>query len=173
MNLTSIRTAIGIGAVALTLAGGLAPGLVDAKGDKDRQGDKGGARTLITCSGELPTIFLKTSQNGQEVKGTPGRDVVWGTDGNDIYHPNGGDDVVCLRGGDDQLRGSAGNVEGIGGTGSDFLVGGSGDDFLSGEDGRDALNGGDGNDSCHGGQDTDDFVNPLSFGGCETFTGIP
>ncbi len=180
MNLTSIRTAIGIGAVALTLAGGLAPGLADAKGDKGDEArteraaaDGRAGLTLPSCSGELPTIFLQTSQNGQTVKGTPGRDVVWGTNGNDVYDPNGGDDVVCLRGGDDQLRGSAGDVEGLGGTGSDFLAGGSGDDFLSGEDGNDAVHGGSGNDSCHGGRDVDSFVDPISFGGCETFTGIP
>ena len=50
MNLTNVRTAIGIGAVALTLAGGLAPGLVDAK-DHQGEGGKDGARAEREAAG--------------------------------------------------------------------------------------------------------------------------
>ena len=118
MNLTNIRAALGIGAVALTLAGGLAPGLVDAK---DHQGGKGGARAErgasaqlnpLTCNGVRATMVLKMSQNGQPVDGTDGRDVVVGTPGNDIFLGHGGDDLVCLFGGNDVFRPGVASLNG-------------------------------------------------------------
>ena len=181
MNLTSVRTVIGIGAVALTLAGGVAPGLVDAK---DRQGGKGQARAereagaeqgiiippqLAKCNGVLATMFLSQFPAGQPVEGTDGRDVVIGTNGRDIFIGNGGNDLVCLKGGNDDFRpgvaslnGTDGNDSVRGGPGADVIDGGLGNDNLHGEDGPDVLKGGVGDDSCLGGPGTD-----LNQGGCE------
>ena len=188
-SMTSIRTAIGIGAVALTLAGGLAPGLVDAK---DHQGGKGGARAereaaaqsrlpsaFFTCNGVRVTMILSPNQAGQPVLGTDGRDVVFGTSGRDIFVGNGGDDVVCLFGGNDSFRpgsnasgGSDGNDTVRGGTGSDDIDGGQGNDDLRGGDGPDFFSGGFGQDSCLGGPGADAFIGP-GTGGCESVNSIP
>ena len=186
MNLMNVRTAIGIGAVALTLAGGLAPGLVDAK---DHQGGKGGARAereagarlpVLTCNGVAVTMLLSPSQAGQPVQGTNGCDVVRGTGDRDIFVGNGGDDVVCLGGGNDTFQpgfnangGSDGNDTVRGGAGRDEIDGGLGNDSLFGEDGTDFLAGGSGSgDTCHGGPDSDNFIGS-NQGGCEFVQSIP
>ena len=187
MNSMNVRTAIGIGAVALTLAGGLAPGLVDAK-DRQGQGGRGGPTAerevaarlpVITCNGVGVTLLLSPSQAGQPVQGTDGRDVVLGTSDRDIFVGNGGDDVVCLRGGNDTfLPGSAsnggtdGNDTVRGGTGRDDIDGGQGNDDVRGEDGPDFLRGGFGQDSCLGGPGTDAFIGS-NQGGCEVVQSIP
>ena len=190
MNLTSVRTMIGIGAVALTLAGGLAPGLADAK---DRKGDVGGggrARAerrgeggryippqTFTCNGVRATMFLAQYPAGQPVQGTDGRDVVLGTNGRDVFVGNGGDDLVCLRGGNDEFRpgSNAGSVEDgndsvRGGPGSDAINGGWGDDTLYGEEDGDTLRAGFGEDTCHGGPGADTLLYPSE---CEAVISIP
>ena len=178
MNLTKLRAAIGIGAVALTLAGGLAPGLADAHDHKG--GDRARAeraapvesQTIInpfTCDGVRATIVLRPSQNGQVVQGTSGRDVVFGTDGRDLFVGNGGDDLVCLRGGNDDFipftsinNGNDGNDRVFGGLGNDALNGGLGNDTLFGDGGNDLLYGHGGAAPGLNGSDT-----PLGGGGTD------
>ena len=186
MNLKHARTMIGIGAVALTLAGGLAPGLADAKADRADRGDKARAEReatallpVIRCNGVAVTMLLSPSEAGQPVQGTDGRDVVLGTPDRDIFVGNGGDDVVCLLGGNDSFRpgstggaGTDGNDTVRGGNGSDDIDGGLGNDNLQGGDGPDFFSGGFGQDSCLGGLGADAFIGP-GTGGCETVTSIP
>ena len=191
MNLMNARTMIGIGAVALTLAGGVAPGLVDAK---DRKGDVGGggrARAergveagfyippqVAKCNGVLATMFLSQFPAGEPVHGTDGRDVVIGTSGPDDFYGNRGDDLVCLKGGNDIFRpgtdaGSPldGDDTVFGGPGADTMNGGSGTDDLRGEEDGDFLRGGDGGgDVCNGGPGGDTQLQPI---GCEIVQSIP
>ena len=131
------------------------------------------------CNGERVTLLLRTSQNGQPVQGTDGRDVVLDTAGRAIFVGNGDDDVVCLRGGNDSFLpgfnsngGSDGNDTVLGGTGRDDVDGGQGNDELQGGEGDDSLRGGFGQDSCLGGPGADAFIGGGN-GGCETVSSIP
>ncbi len=195
MNLTSLRSTIGIGMVALTLAGGLAPGLVDAKGDKggrdapraEREASGGnGQFNIINCDGKLPTIVAQPG-HGPYV-GTNGADVFYGTNGRDVFYGDGGDDLVCLRGGDDEFipftsinNGNDGNDRVFGGLGNDALNGGLGNDTLFGDGGNDLLygHGGaapglNGSDTCLGGAGTDGYLAEAgAFGNCEAVVSIP
>ena len=83
MHLTKLRTVVGIGAVALALAGGLAADPADAK---DR-GRDGGRLAPLTCQGKVVTIVGRRNglPNDQvlQIKGTAGADVILGTAGID------------------------------------------------------------------------------------------
>ena len=112
MNLTNLRTTIGIGMLALTLAGAAAAVAED----------KGAALLALdslTCGGKAVTLLL---QAGAIYEGTAGDDVALGGPNVDIFHGNGGNDTACL-GGDDIATG---------GPGADRLDGGEGDDDLFG-----------------------------------------
>lgn len=71
-----------------------------------------------------------------------------GTDGPDQLRGTPGNDVICGLGGDDLLRGRGGRDRLIGGPGDDLLRGAGGDDLLIGGPGRDTGNGGVGSDRC-------------------------
>ena len=165
-----LKTMIGIGALALTLAGGAAA-----------LGDPADAATP-TCKGKPATIVLKKSQVGQTVEGTDGRDVVAGTAGDDRFDPKGGNDLVCMGRGNGGVFGSAGDDVILGGGGSDALNGGDGNDQLLGQGGNDRLFGG-ANPAyteglCNGGKGTDqapDVTGPTGQtpNGCDTLVNIP
>jgi hypothetical protein len=76
------------------------------------------------------------------VLGSGGNDVIDGEDGNDILVGNDGDDVISGGNGDDVLLGSGGDDTLSGDSGTDVLIGGSGSDALDGGDGFDISLGG-------------------------------
>ena len=156
---------IGIGALALQLAvGGFA--LVGSSADA----------AAPSCAGVRATIVLEESQNGTEVFGTEGRDVIVGTAGPDIVDGLGGDDLMCLGGGDDKVRFSQledGDDKIYAGSGNDTLVGAGGDDKLFGGRGNDQFLGGPGSDTCKGGRGTDGEAQGPDSLKCEVVTGIP
>ena len=150
----------GIGALAVLLAGG---GLALV--------GPGAEAAVPTCQGVPATIVLKKSQNGQQVQGTAGTDVVVGTAGADIFFGNGGTDLVCLGRGNDTFGDNPaddGNDRVFGGRGADVLSGGDGDDRLVGGGGNDRLVGGDGFDVCDGRGGTDEAAGSVVLGFCET-----
>ncbi len=115
------RTALfGLLAAGFLLAG---PAPAAAKG-------KGKGKGKCTITG---------SSKADNLRGTPGRDVICG---------RGGDDRLFGRGGNDRLLGGAGGDELGGGPGKDTLSGGGGDDILTGGPGVDRLDGGPGNNIC-------------------------
>lgn len=69
-----------------------------------------------------------------------------------------GNDILFGQGGNDTLNGDAGNDLLFGGSGNDTLNGGLGNDILTGGDGDDILIGGAGNDTLTGGSGSDKFV---------------
>ncbi|MEM7009390.1 MAG: calcium-binding protein, partial [Thermodesulfobacteriota bacterium] len=83
-----------------------------------------------------------TSEAGtvrNEIRGTPGDDILRGTMGPDLIMGFGGNDTIIGRGGDD------------------IIEGGPGDDFIDGKSGNDLILGGDGNDEIEGGKGHDDI----------------
>ena len=141
MNLTNLRTTIGIGMLALTLAGAAAAVAED----------KGAALLALdslTCGGKAVTLLL---QAGAIYEGTAGDDVALGGPNVDIFHGNGGNDTACLGGDDiatggpgaDRLDGGEGDDDLFGGRDNDHLIGGGGDDTLVGDRGKE--------DACEGG----------------------
>jgi Ca2+-binding RTX toxin-like protein len=112
------------------------------------------------CHGRIPTIV--GSDEADNLRGTPSRDVIWGGSGDDQILASLGNDLVCGGLGTDLLHGGRGNdmVDGgpgaadivIGDLGDDHLFGGSGNaDEVGGSLGIDIINGGPGsNDLLHG-----------------------
>lgn len=92
---------------------------------------------------------LRAGDDGAELVGEAGDDLLVGGAGDDT-----------LRGGadNDTLRGRAGDDELYGWEGDDLLFGGPGDDLLHGQAGNDTLDGGGGNNTLTGGAGTDIFV---------------
>ncbi len=79
---------------------------------------------------------------GDELRGTPGTDLINGT---------ANDDRIFGLASNDELNGNNGNDTIDGGDGDDTIRGGLGNDTITGGLGRDLLGGGDGNDSVDGG----------------------
>lgn len=109
-------------------------------------------------------MAINGTADDDELRGTPGSDVINGGDGDDILVGRAGDDTLNGDAGDDVLTGGAGadildggdgDDELAGGAGRDTLGGGAGDDELSGGAGRDTLSGGDGDDMLSGGAGRD------------------
>ncbi len=117
------------------------------------------------ADGEVMT-YQDVLDQGFDLDGTEGNDVLSGTAVTDRIDGKGGDDRLIGKAGDDTLRGGAGRDEIDAGEGNDTVYagddadvaqGGAGDDVLFGEDGADRLTGGEGADSVNGGAG-DDFV---------------
>lgn len=100
-----------------------------------------------------------TGTNGRdEIRGTPGDDVICTLKGADYVNGRGGDDVILLGPGSDGFNGGGGNDIVYGGAGRDWGDTGPGDDEFYGQGGgeyivsaghgTDVLNGGAGDDSC-------------------------
>ena len=108
----------------------------------------------LTCRGADATIV--GTDEGDEIEGTPGRDVIVALGGADEVEGLGGNDVVCGRTGRDRLLGQRGDDDMFGGNAPDRLRAGGGDDGLDGGKGRDALRGGPNDDALAGrpGRDT-------------------
>ncbi len=103
---------------------------------------------------------------GFDIVGTEGDDVIDGTavtdringkGGNDAITGKAGDDTILGGEGDDAIDAGPGNDVVDAGPGNDTLHGGEGDDNLQGGDGVDALDGGDGDDTLLGGAGDDTF----------------
>ena len=164
MNLTNLRTTIGIGTLALTLLGGasaLVPPAAEAAGP--------------TCQGKEATIVIKASDF--IVEGTSGNDVVVGLAAHHIFKRNQVVALGCFGDGDNQYPpgqrdGGAfdGHARVYGASGADVLRSGQGDDQLFGGRGSDQFDGGDGQDLCSGGKGTDHFVGTPN---CEEVVSIP
>lgn len=89
--------------------------------------------------------------NGEDIDGTNGADVLSGGSGDDIINGQGGNDTIYGNAGDDTIDGGAGNDYISAGDGNNSVDGGAGDDTLLGGGNDDVINGGDGNDSISGG----------------------
>ena len=111
-----------------------------------------------TCGGEPATIV--GTEGDDELRGTPGRDVIVGLGGDDDIGGVDGRDRLCGGPGDDRLYGGHHDDRLIGGPGDDFMIGGGGEDALFGDDGGDYLatgervDGGSGSDRCNVSGDT-------------------
>ena len=106
-----------------------------------------------TCYGFNATIT--GTDSGEDLNGTPGRDVILALGGDDRINGADGDDIVCGGAGNDQIGGGTGGDTVLGGDGVDRVSGGDGNDFLFGESGNDQLAGGNDTDTGDGGADTD------------------
>lgn len=123
----------------------------------------------LECDGEQVTVV--GTNEGDELKGTPGEDVIWAGGGDDVVRALKGDDVVCGKAGDDELWAHRGDDELHGGAGADELrakagddrlIGGAHDDVLYGGAGHDSHGGGSGHDSCN-----DESATEAAGDGCE------
>lgn len=105
-------------ATSLLLVGYLAAMSVDASAARPR------------CFGKKATIV---GTNGpDELRGTPGADVIVAKGGGDEVWGHGGNDRICLGGGVDFASAGSGDDRIAGGRGVDFLEGGPGDDLING-----------------------------------------
>src|SRR6185295_5393950 len=96
-------------------------------------------------------------EQGFDLEGTNGNDVIYGTGVTDRIEGMDGDDHVLAGEGDDLLHGGEGDDELDGGAGDDILQGGEDNDLLLGGEGDDVLFGGGGSNSLQGG-DGDDSI---------------
>jgi len=92
-----------------------------------------------------------------EIRGTPGDDVLRGTMGPDLIMGFGGDDEIDGRGGDDIIEGGPGDDTLDGNMGDDTIVGGEGNDLIMGGKGHDNIDAGAGDDFVKGGRGNDDI----------------
>ncbi|HYD49268.1 MAG TPA: hypothetical protein VEB21_13010, partial [Terriglobales bacterium] len=130
--------------------------------------------SLRFADGEVMT-FDDILDQGFDLDGTDGNDLIYGSgvtdridakEGDDAVVGRAGDDVVLGGGGDDtldgmdgadNLDGGLGNDQVFGGEGNDTLSGGEGIDFLSGNNGNDVISGGEGVDTLFGGSGDDEL----------------
>jgi Ca2+-binding RTX toxin-like protein len=105
----------------------------------------------IEFDGE-PIVGTEGSDN---LRGTPGNDLIFGLEGSDLIRGRGGDDCLVGGAGSDSLRGEDGNDVLLGGEDSDSLKGGRGNDDLYGGGDRDSLRGERGDDRLYGGEGGD------------------
>ena len=92
-----------------------------------------------------------------EIRGTPGDDVLRGTMGPDLIQGLGGNDTIMGRGGDDILEGGPGDDTIDGNMGDDRISGGEGNDLIMGGKGHDDIDAGAGDDFVKGGAGNDDI----------------
>jgi Ca2+-binding RTX toxin-like protein len=136
-------------AVALVMASGVAVALAvqcDGAGDQDAKSKK--------CAG---------TNQGDNIKGNPYREVIQGLGGDDFVFGGDGKDKLYGEAGADTLEGENGNDTSFGGDGDDTLAEFSsetGNDKMNGESGHDFLQGGLGNDVLRGGDDDEISVLP-------------
>lgn len=90
------------------------------------------------------TVGGEPKPTGEEDKilGKKGNDKLAGLDGNDLIKGGAGNDKLLGNDGDDQLKGGVGNDKLSGHEGDDVLQGGRGVDILKGNAGNDVLKGG-------------------------------
>lgn len=172
----------------------IAPGYVDADGDRIDGGDAPGGTAGAVGSDE---DSVRAGTGDDTVRAGEGDDSIDGGSGNDSLEGQAGDDVIQGGTGSDTIRGNQGNdaiISGPIGTPDlgypgryrgdsdpnddrDFVSGGQGDDVIfTGDDadtvvggaGRDTIDGGYDNDSLSGGDD-DDFV--VGGEGSDSITG--
>lgn len=121
--------------------------------------------TLENCAiGEVTVTMgaagctILGTDGDDELRGTPGADVICGLAGDDVIRGLGGDDILVGGAGDDTLWGGNGDDALFGGAGDDDLYGGVGGDVLWGGAGRDALEGNGGADTLNGGAGADGLI---------------
>jgi Ca2+-binding RTX toxin-like protein len=144
--------------------GGKLAGLVHGGPGNDtlRAGDDGaellgeaGDDLLVGGAGD---DVLRGGAGNDTLRGGAGDDELYGWEGDDVLNGGLGDDSLWGGPGNDTLRGGRGDDELTGGTGNDLLLGGPGDDLLNGQGGNDTLDGGAGNNTLTGGAGADVFV---------------
>ena len=92
-----------------------------------------------TCGGRVATlVFPSTSNQGSNISGTEGDDVIVTGAGAETIRGLTGDDTICVRGGPDRIFAGRGDDQIIGGRGRDRLFGGRGLDRARGNQGIDA-----------------------------------
>jgi Ca2+-binding RTX toxin-like protein len=91
----------------------------------------GAVRQAPTCAGHTATIV--GTARGDEIHGTPGRDVIVGLGGGDDIEGRGGNDIICGGVGNDELEGDRGADRLYGGPGYDDAEGGPGHDICVAE----------------------------------------
>lgn len=107
------------------------------------------AQRTPRCGGQLATI-VGTNQ-ADNLRGTPERDVIVARGGDDVVRALGGNDLVCGNGGADLITGGRGPDTLYGQRGNDRLHGQRGNDRLHGHRGNDVLRGGPGRNILRGG----------------------
>jgi Ca2+-binding RTX toxin-like protein len=115
-----------------------------------------GATGDLRCLGARVTIM--GTDGPDQLRGTPGTDVIYGGDGADAISGLNGGDRICGGPGDDTLAGGLRGDRISGGPGNDTIAGGAGSDRLYGNDGTDWLRGARGNDFLDGGAGDSDQV---------------
>jgi uncharacterized delta-60 repeat protein len=101
------------------------------------------------CGGLDATII--GTDDGDELTGTVGNDVIDAGKGPDQIGGLAGDDLICGGKGADEIKGTNGNDDLRGGSGADGIRGGKGRDKASGSKGRDTIRGAKGRDKMKGG----------------------
>jgi Ca2+-binding RTX toxin-like protein len=110
----------------------------------------------LRCGGALVTV---TGTDGpDQLRGTPGPDVIYGGGGDDSITGLNGGDRLCGGPGDDVISGGLRGDRISGGPGNDTISGGTGSDHLYGDDGIDWMRAGRGNDAIDGGPGDGDQV---------------
>lgn len=118
------------------------------------------ATAVSTVGVPLDLCTITGTNQGDELTGTSGDDVICGGNGKDVIDGAGGNDVIVGGNGRDELLGGDGNDLMQGRNGKDNLVGGPGLDVLEGGNGRDTLDARDGapGDALDGGRGRDDCL---------------
>ena len=101
------------------------------------------ASDLDSCKGRDATI--KGTSDGEELKGTPGTDVIAGGGGNDTIRGLGDNDVICGGDGNDIITAGTGADEIYGDADNDVIAPGG----VKGDGHADTIDGGAGKDSIH------------------------
>jgi serralysin len=104
-----------------------------------------------------------STEEGLNLVGTAGADLLTGGAGADTLLGGAGDDTLQGAGGNDEIAASDGDDSVDGGTGNDNIGGGLGNDTIDGGDGNDTIGAGQGDDIITGGAGDDGL-----FGGAGT-----
>lgn len=106
------------------------------------------------------TISSSTASAANNIRGTPGDDIIVGTPDEDWISAAGGNDTARGLAGNDVIDGGIGNNNLTGDSGDDFITSSRGNDTIDGGPGRDEISGDKGNDILRGGSGRD-----VIFGG--------
>lgn len=160
----SINQANGrIGAIPVTLSGGLGHDIIRGGSDKIRINGGDGNDNLRGRG------VLSGGAGNDHMEGSKSVDYMFGGDGHDFIDGEESTDAIFGDAGNDRLEGDEGNDYVFGGDGNDTITGGDGNDHLYGNAGIDSISGEAGDDTLFGGDDEDvlgggDGVDEKNFG---------
>jgi hypothetical protein len=113
------------------------------------------AAGLSTNSSFTIGVVAAEDEEGINLIGTEGDDIMIGSARNDALSGSMGQDELTGNAGSDALQGNQGADKVFGGEGDDTMLGGKDADLLNGNAGNDTLNGNLGDDIAHGGKGDD------------------